>query len=365
MKVAILGNGQLGDMMRQAGHRIGIEVRLLEVDRVDQVDQLDPPELPQADFIITAEREHWPDNALTKALQTHPGWLNGAAFAALANRQKQKALLDELALPTAPWCIPSSGMLQAELHQQLGHDIFLKSASGGYDGRGQQRLKSEQATPLPSWLSDAVAEQAIPYDTEVSIIGARNAQGEVVYYRLTENRHDNGVLSISLSLPTRLDHLQAQAEGMLRKVMESLNYIGVMAIEFFAVGEQLIINEIAPRVHNSGHWTQAGASICQFELHLRAICGLPLPQPEQSGASFMLNLLGQPYNQDWLKHRAAQLYWYGKSWRAGRKMGHINFYHADATQLAIWLAELDLPPASEPARAWALTRLKLVRTQQV
>ena len=361
MKVAILGNGQLGDMMRQAGHRIGVEVRLCEVDQVNQVDQL---ELPEADFIITAEREHWPDNPVTRALQAHPGWLNRAAFAVLANRQKQKALLDELGLPTAPWCIPTADMVQADLHQRLGSDVFLKSASGGYDGRGQQRLKSEQATQLPSWLSDAVAEQAIPYDTEVSIIGARNAHGEVVYYRLTENRHDNGVLSISLSLPKRLDHLQAQAEGMLRIVMESLNYVGVMAIEFFAVGEQLIINEIAPRVHNSGHWTQAGASICQFELHLRAICGLPLPQPEQSGASFMLNLLGQHYNPDWLKHSAAQLHWYGKSWRAGRKMGHINFYHSDVSQLSIWLAELDLPTASEPARTWALARLKLAKVRQ-
>jgi 5-(carboxyamino)imidazole ribonucleotide synthase len=353
MKVAILGNGQLGDMMRQAGKRIGIEVRLMDVNQA---------ELPEGDVIVTAEREHWPDNAFTEALQRHPGWLNRTAFAALTNRQKQKSMLDELDLPTAPWCIPAPGMTQAQLHQQLGPDVFLKSASGGYDGRGQQRLKSTKIGQLPDWSNDAVAEQAIAYDTEVSIIGARNAKGEIVFYRLTENRHDNGVLSMSLSLPGRFDHLQTQAERMLRQVMESLNYIGVMAIEFFVVGEQLMINEIAPRVHNSGHWTQAGASICQFELHLRAICGLPLHQPEQSGASLMINLLGQHYSPEWLNHPAAQLHWYGKSWQAGRKMGHLNFYHPDAAQLAIWLAELDLPPASVPARAWALNRLKHVNS---
>jgi 5-(carboxyamino)imidazole ribonucleotide synthase len=354
MKVAILGNGQLGDMMRHAGKRIGIEVQLMDVDQA---------ELPEGDVIVTAEREHWPDNAFTAALQRHPGWLNRAAFASLTNRQKQKTMLDELELPTAPWTIPTSDMTQAQLHEKLGPDVFLKSASGGYDGRGQQRLKSSKLEQLPSWSLDAVAEQAIAYDTEISIIGARNAEGDIVYYRLTENRHDNGVLSISLNLPDRFNHLQTQAETMLRKVMESLNFIGVMAIEFFVVGEQLMINEIAPRVHNSGHWTQAGASICQFELHLRAICGLPLHQPEQSGASLMINLLGQHYNPEWLNHHAAQLHWYGKSWQIGRKMGHLNFYHPDATQLAIWLAELDLPPASAPARAWALARLGKVTSQ--
>ncbi|MDO8178003.1 MAG: ATP-grasp domain-containing protein [Undibacterium sp.] len=352
MKVAILGNGQLGDMMRQAGQRIGIEVNLLDIDN---------DELPGDDVIITAEREHWPDNAFTSALQGHPGWLNRAAFAALTNRQKQKAVLDELDLPTAPWCIPEVGMTQADLHQQLGPDIFLKSASGGYDGRGQQRLRLSEPKRLPDWFEDAVAEQAIIYDTEVSIIGARNAQGKVVCYRLTENRHDHGVLTMSLSINAsdRFSALQAKAKQMLNQVMEALDYIGVMTIEFFVVGEQLLINEIAPRVHNSGHWTQAGASISQFELHIRAVCSLPLPQPEQPGASMMINLLGTKYDQKWLDHSASQLHWYGKNWRPGRKMGHLNFYHQERQHLARWLADLDLPASYAPARAWALARLQM------
>ncbi len=348
MKVAVLGNGQLGAMLQQAGLRIGIDVQLLDIE----TDFLPPVNVP-----ITAEREHWPTNLFTESLRRHPGWLNSAAFDNLANRIRQKTLLDELELPTAPWCTVSTGMSQATLHQKLGVDIFMKRASGGYDGRGQQRLMADVVSDLPDWADDAVAEQAIRFETEVSIIGARGLDGQIVYYRLTENRHDDGVLTVSLSQPERFTLLQPQAEQMLRTVMEALDYVGVMAIECFLINGQLLINEIAPRVHNSGHWTQAGASISQFELHLRAVCGLPLPQPEQPGSSMMLNLLGLPYDNTWLEHSAAQLHWYGKSLRPGRKMGHLNFYHPDSTQLATWLAELELPANLENARAWALARL--------
>jgi 5-(carboxyamino)imidazole ribonucleotide synthase len=244
------------------------------------------------------------------------------------------------------------------LHQTLGPDIFLKRASGGYDGRGQQRLREGVINALPAWADDAVAEQAIDFQTEVSIIGARGRNGQTVFYRLTENRHDEGVLTVSLSQPGRFDALQPKAEQMLREVMQALDYVGVMAMECFIVGGQLLINEIAPRVHNSGHWTQAGASICQFELHLRAVCGLPLPQPEQTGYSMMINLLGLPYNTAWLTQGAAQLHWYGKELQPGRKMGHLNFYHPNPAQLAVWLTALELPARFENAREWALTQLR-------
>ncbi len=349
MKVAVLGNGQLGAMLQQAGLRIGIDVQLLDIE----TDFLPPVNVP-----ITAEREHWPANLFTDALQRHPGWLNSAAFASLANRIQQKTLLDELGLATAPWCVVSADMSQDTLHQKLGADVFMKRASGGYDGRGQQRLREGVVSDFPDWAGDAVAEQAIRFETEVSIIGARGLDGQIVYYRLTENRHDDGVLTVSLSQPERFTLLQPKAEQMLRTVMEALDYVGVMAIECFLINGQLLINEIAPRVHNSGHWTQAGASISQFELHLRAVCGLPLPQPEQPGSSMMLNLLGLPYDNTWLEHSAAQLHWYGKSLRPGRKMGHLNFYHPNPEQLASWLAELDLPSNLENARAWALARLR-------
>ncbi len=370
----MLGTGQLGAMLQQAGRRIGVDVRLLDVDGKARSDALpdalpDALEetLPEAHVRITTEREHWPVNQFTDALLRHPGWLNSAALAVLSNRIRQKRLLDELGLPTAPWCVPHRGVTQAALHEQLGPDIFLKRATGGYDGRGQQRLKvdidradcgePDGDSVLPAWADDAIAEQAIRFDTEVSIIGARGHDGQIVCYRLTENRHDNGVLTISLSCEGRFDRWQSSAEQLLQRVMQHLDYVGVMAIECFIVGEQLLVNEIAPRVHNSGHWTQAGASISQFELHLRAVCALPLPQPEQAGCSMMINLLGLCYDPAWISHGAAQLHWYDKSLRPGRKMGHINFHHADAAQIAKWLAAIELPVAYQAARAWASTKL--------
>ncbi len=356
----MLGNGQLGAMLQQAGQRIGIDVRLLDVDGAVLSGQL-PDAVPDpwldANVRITVEREHWPDNRWTAALQRHPGWLNGAALAVLSNRIRQKSLLDQLGLPTAPWCVARVGMTQAALHQQLGPDIFLKRATGGYDGRGQQRLKAGCDSDFSAWADDAVAEQAIGFDTEVSIIGARGHDGQIVCYRLTENRHDNGVLMISLSQEGRFDHLQSKAEQILQRVMQHLDYVGVMAIECFVVGDELLINEVAPRVHNSGHWTQAGASISQFELHLRAVCGLPLPQPRQGGCSMMINLLGLDYDPKWISDGASQLHWYGKRWQPGRKMGHVNGWHLDAASLAPWLTGLELPDAYQGAREWALARL--------
>ncbi|MCD6027596.1 MAG: phosphoribosylaminoimidazole carboxylase [Solimicrobium sp.] len=349
MKVAVLGEGQLGMMLKQAGQRIGIDVHLLNVDK---------NRLPEVDIPITAEREHWPLTSFTEALQRHPGWLNSAAFSTLPDRRQQKALLDKLGLPTAPWRVVGADVTQKDLHQQLGPDVFLKRARGGYDGHGQQRLKEGFLADFPSWTDNAIAEQAIRFETEVSIIGARGGDNHTVYYRLTENRHDDGVLTISLSRPDRWDALQAKAEQMLQQVMQHLDYVGVMAMECFVVDGELLINEIAPRVHNSGHWTQAGASISQFELHLRAVCGLPLPQPEQFGFSMMINLLGLSYNSGWLRQGAAQLHWYGKIVQPGRKMGHLNFYHPTSpTQLAEWLIQLEAPSVFESSRIWALSQL--------
>lgn len=348
MKVAVLGTGQLGAMLQHAGAPLGIDVHLLNVDK-DQ--------LPDADTPITAEREHWPENAFTHALQQHPSWLNRIAFSALPNRSQQKVLLDQLGLPTSPWCLVTSDLSQEYLHQKLGPDVFLKRASGGYDGRGQKRLKEGCANDFPDWAWGAIAEQAVPFETEVSIIGARGHDGQTVYYRLTENRHQDGILTISLSQPGRFEKLQSKAEQMLGQVMQHLNYVGVMAMECFVVNGQLLINEIAPRVHNSGHWTQAGASLSQFELHLRAVCGLPLPEPEQPGYSVMINLLGVPFNTAWLKHGAAQLHWYGKSVQPGRKMGHINLYHPNPSKLAEWLNSIEIPTMLESSRKWAISTL--------
>ncbi len=344
MMVAVLGNGQLGKMLQQAGQRIGVDVQMLDVlsDRY-----------PGNDTIVTVEREHWPVNPYTDALQRHPNWLNHEALSNLSNRIRQKTLLDELGVATAPWHVPGSRTTQPELHDLLGSDIFLKRAEGGYDGRGQKRLSHLTIEPLPEWATDAIAERAIHFDREVSIIGARNRQGQMCFYGLTENCHQNGVLMVSVHQTDRLAYLQEQAETMLSTVMTALQYVGVMAMELFQVGDQLMVNEIAPRVHNSGHWTQIGASINQFEMHLRAVCDLPLPEPHQFGTSVMVNLLGMEWNPAWLVQGAAQFHWYGKLHKPGRKMGHVNFNHADAKRIVPLLEQLPLPTSYQPAIQWA------------
>ena len=217
----------------------------------------------------------------------------------------------------------------------------------GYDGKGQWRLK-DKAKADETWLDikaffdggeqgvqhAVVAEQMVPFDREVSLVGARDSQGNTVVYPLTENHHTNGVLSVSIATQVN-ETLQAQAKQVFDSIANELNYVGVLAIEFFQIDEQLLVNEIAPRVHNSGHWTQQGADTCQFENHLRAVCDLPLGSTELIRPSAMINILGEDEVPNAILNVASTtLHWYGKSKRAGRKMGHINVSGNSEKQLA-------------------------------
>ncbi|MDQ2077815.1 ATP-grasp domain-containing protein [Marinimicrobium sp. ABcell2] len=346
--IAILGRGQLGWMLRRAGDRIGANVQLLDPQA---------PEQPAPDTLITVESEHWPDNEGTRALRQHPGWQNAKTLDTLPSRILQKTLLDELQLPTAPWCRPKVSDSAEDVHNTLGPDFLLKTDRGGYDGRGQLRVKAAENTALPGWKNEAIAESAIAFDTEVSLVGARGRDGQCVFYHLTENYHRQGVLTVSLNQPERFAALQPAAEAMLTKLMTHLDYVGVMAMECFLVGDQLLINELAPRVHNSGHWTQDGAAICQFELHLRALLGWPMPKPHERGTTAMVNLLGMEHQKEWLTVPGARLYWYNKVCQPGRKMGHINLQHPDPKVIAQWLRTLPLPKEYDASREWALERL--------
>ncbi len=346
--VAVLGRGQLGWMLGRVADRLGVELQLLDPAN---------PALPADNTQVTVESEHWPDNEGVRALQRHPGWRNARTLSLLPDRRRQKELLDSLQLPTAPWCIPGQNDDLDSLRARLGEHFLLKSARGGYDGRGQHRVAPGSSDPLPDWKDNAIAEAMIPFETEVSLVGARASDGHCVFYRLTENRHRSGILTVSLSQPDRFAHWQSRAEAMLGKIMDHLDYVGVMAMECFVQGEQLLINELAPRVHNSGHWTQAGASICQFELHLRALVDLPLPAPVQSGVTAMVNLIGLDWQAQWLAVPGARLYWYGKELQPGRKMGHINLHHTDPQQVAEWLDALALPEDYRESLAWARERL--------
>ncbi|WP_105630603.1 5-(carboxyamino)imidazole ribonucleotide synthase [Cronobacter dublinensis] len=353
-QVCVLGNGQLGRMLRQAGEPLGIRVWPVGLDA-------DPQAVPFAQSVITAEIERWPETALTRELARHNAFVNRDVFPLIADRLTQKQLLDKLALPTAPWQLLADRSEWPQVFSRLGELAIVKRRTGGYDGRGQWRLRESDADTLPDeCYGECIVEQGINFSGEVSLVGARGHDGSAVFYPLTHNLHQDGILRTSVAFPQASATQQKQAETMLRAIMNELNYVGVMAMECFVTPQGLLINELAPRVHNSGHWTQNGASISQFELHLRAITGLPLPQPVVSSPSVMVNLIGSDLNYDWLKLPLVHLHWYDKEVREGRKVGHLNLSDNDPALIDATLEALAplLPPEYASGIAWAQALLR-------
>ncbi|HGM5860777.1 TPA: 5-(carboxyamino)imidazole ribonucleotide synthase [Serratia marcescens] len=351
--VCVLGNGQLGRMLRQAGEPLGIAVYPVGIDA-------EPEAVPYQNSVITAEIERWPETALTRELATHSAFVNRDIFPRLADRLTQKQLLDQLGLATAPWQLLASAAEWPQVFASLGELAIVKRRVGGYDGRGQWRLRPGQEAELPAdAYGESIVEQGINFSGEVSLVGARGHDGRSVFYPLTHNLHEDGILRTSVALPQPNPALQQQAEQMLAAILNELNYVGVMAMECFIVGDRLLINELAPRVHNSGHWTQNGASISQFELHLRAILGLPLPQPVVSTPSVMVNLIGTAVNEQWLSLPLVHLHWYEKEVRPGRKVGHLNLNDPSAADLRQALQALAplLPGEYQSGLAWAQQKL--------
>ena len=351
--VCVLGNGQLGRMLRQAGEPLGIAVYPVGLDA-------EPSALPIAQSVITAEIERWPETALTRELANHPAFVNRDIFPRLADRLTQKQLLDQLNLATAPWQLLADKSEWPAVFSTLGELAIVKRRTGGYDGRGQWRLRADETATLPDeCYGECIVEQGINFSGEVSLVGARGHDGRTVFYPLTHNLHQDGILRTSVAFPQADAAQQQQAEAMLSAIMHELNYVGVMAMECFVTPQGLLINELAPRVHNSGHWTQNGASISQFELHLRAVLGLPLPQPVVFAPSVMVNLIGTDLNTDWLQQPLVHLHWYDKEVRAGRKVGHLNLTDSDPARLTAALNALVplLPDAYASGIAWAVAEL--------
>jgi 5-(carboxyamino)imidazole ribonucleotide synthase len=352
-RVCVLGNGQLGRMLRQAGEPLGIAVYPVGLDA-------EPEAVPFAQSVITAEIERWPETALTRELARHNAFVNRDVFPIIADRLTQKEMFDRLGLATAPWQLLSSRDEWADVFETLGDLAIVKRRVGGYDGRGQWRLRRGETDPLPDdCYGECIVEQGINFSGEVSLVGARGHDGSTVFYPLTHNLHQDGILRASVAFPHANAEQQSEAEDMLSAVMHELNYVGVMAMECFITPSGLLINELAPRVHNSGHWTQNGASISQFELHLRAIVDLPLPQPVVNAPSVMINLIGSELNYNWLKLPLVHLHWYDKEVREGRKVGHLNLNDSDTDRMSTSLEALVplLSPDYASGIAWAQSKL--------
>ncbi|BDH46757.1 N5-carboxyaminoimidazole ribonucleotide synthase [Salmonella enterica subsp. enterica serovar Choleraesuis] len=352
MQVCVLGNGQLGRMLRQAGEPLGI--RVWPVGLEDSVQSV-----PWSQSTITAEIERWPETPLTQELESHPAFVNRDVFPIIADRLTQKQLFDRLNLATAPWQLLSRREEWPAVFHRLGELAIVKRRVGGYDGRGQWRLTASQTNELPDdCYGECIVEQGINFSGEVSLVGARGKNGQCVFYPLTHNLHQDGILRTSVAFPQADAKMQRQAETMLSAIMAELDYVGVMAMECFVTGEGLLINELAPRVHNSGHWTQNGASISQFELHLRAILNLPMPSPAVSQPSVMVNLIGTDLDYRWLSQPLVHLHWYDKEVRPGRKVGHLNLTGTpQSLNQALEPLSALLPPEYASGLHWAQQHL--------
>lgn len=378
MNVLIFGSGQLARMMYLAGCPLGIAISAVDVNKQQVVDPItkQPRSISvtaaiEGADVITVEFEHIPEPLLEQAQKSGKLSPNLDAILTGADRIREKRLLERLCLPSCPHrVIGALDQLNGELTAELGETLILKSSRDGYDGYGQwqiradddiQRLRGE-LTQLDLQTNPLIAETMLSFDRELSLVGARSQDGTISCYPLVENRHYDSQLHVTIAPAQQIPAaLNVQAKEIFTTLAQALNYVGVLAIEFFQLGEQLLVNEIAPRVHNSGHWTMQGANISQFESHLRAICNLPISDNSHQGVTAMINIIGVgSFSRDIMAIAGCHLHWYGKQARAKRKLGHVNLSASDYPQLAERLTQLSqhLPLAEFPLLAHTIRDLQ-------
>ena len=340
--IGILGGGQLGRMLSVAASRLGLKTHIFEpganppaahvADAVTTASYDDRAALTafaQSVDVITYEFENIPTSALD-LLETlrpiHPG---RQALATSQDRLVEKNFLQSLGLQTAPFAtVDNTADLDAAI-AQIGMPAIMKTRPMGYDGKGQARIKSpdDAAQALADMAgAPAILEGFVNFSHEVSIIGARSADGAVACFDPGENVHVDGILRTT-TVPAKLTPSQrTDAVLIAARILNELDYVGVMGVELFMTQQGLIVNEIAPRVHNSGHWTQNGCTIDQFEQHIRAVAGWPLGDGSRHSDVVMENLIGDDMDRlPELAKTTAALHLYGKAdVKKGRKMGHVN-----------------------------------------
>ncbi|HVY66703.1 MAG TPA: 5-(carboxyamino)imidazole ribonucleotide synthase [Gammaproteobacteria bacterium] len=346
-RVGIVGAGQLGRMLALAGYPLGIDCTVLDRSADAPGAQvapfvqgaLDDPEalakLAAAVDVVTLEIENVevaPLEALRRRIDVFPP---PHAVAAAQDRLAEKTLFRSLGIPTAEFVAIDSAA-DAPSAARLGWPVVLKTRRMGYDGRGQRVVDSVEAL-AKAWRElggvPSIAEAWVRFEREVSLIAAQGAAGQRAFYPLSENVHRDGILATTVA-PYLDPALQQQAETHLAAVMSKLDYRGVLTVEFFHTAQGLVANEMAPRVHNSGHWTIEGAETSQFENHLRAVLGWPLGDTRARGHAAMLNLIGElPPREAVLATAGAHLHAYGKDPRPGRKVGHCTLVDSDRTRL--------------------------------
>ena len=341
MKIGVLGAGQLGRMLALSAYPLGHQMRFLALSEEDPSSLLgktfihnNNPEMvsnfADSSDIVTYESENTDVtivNEISKNTKVYP---SDKSLYISQHRGREKALLDTLKIPCAPYQMVNSLDDLKSAIKNIGIPSILKTATDGYDGKGQFLIKSESQID-EAWEKmsgvDAILEGFINFKRELSLIAVRGIDGSLEYYPLVENSHHEGILRQTLAPAQNISvSLQNKAEEYMSSLLKEIKHVGVLTIELFESDDDLLVNEIAPRVHNSGHWTIEGAQTSQFENHIRAITESPLGQTTMTSKfSAMINIIGvHGPIQKVLKTKNAHLHLYNKAERTGRKLGHIT-----------------------------------------
>jgi 5-(carboxyamino)imidazole ribonucleotide synthase len=350
-RIGILGAGQLALMLAEAGKRLDVDIicagqagdcaeQVAPVVAVDLNDAAAVAAFAAQVDLVTIESENI-DAAVLQGLNLYP---NARAVGIAQDRLPEKSFFQACGIGTAPFAPVDSLQDLERAIVFTGLPAILKTRRMGYDGKGQVRLhRPEDAAAAWEEIGGVpcILEGMLQFDAEVSLIAARGRTGRIVFYPLIENHHRDGILRTSIAPYAHASRLQAQAEAYMTKILEELDYVGVLAIEFFVQGDTLRANEMAPRVHNSGHWTIEGSKTSQFENHLRAIAGMELGSTE-SQPTVMLNCIGtMPSAEETAQFPALFRHDYGKESRSGRKVGHLTCAASETAVIAEWQRRLE------------------------
>lgn len=376
--VGILGGGQLARMLALSGAPLGVRFLVMDTEADACAGQFAPllvgdyrDEAALAEFaskvdVATFDFENVPAESAEWLAARVPVFPSPRALAVTQDRLVEKNLFRSLGIPVGDYAAISTRKELDEQVARIGGRCILKTRRLGYDGKGQFRIKSPadidaawQVLGAQAQTVGLIVEDFIPFQRELSVVAVRGRDGEFRTWPLTENWHVEGVLSASLA-PAAVDAgLAAQAFAHARKLAEALDYVGVFALELFCKDGELLANEIAPRVHNSGHWTIEGAEVSQFENHLRAVLGLPLGDTRMLGHACMLNWIGElPGRDAVLAEPAGHWHDYGKQPRTGRKVGHATLREDDGAALADSLQRIGVALGREAQAAPAIAALR-------
>ena len=356
-KVGVLGAGQLGRMLALAGYPLGLRFSFFDENTDAPAGHLG--ELTVAGWddraaidafadkvdLVTYEFENVPVALATRLAARVPVFPPPRALDVAQDRLKEKTLFRDLDIGTAPFAPVDSRDDLDRAIAAIGFPSVLKTRTQGYDGKGQRVLRrAEDAGPALLGLGgrSLILEGFVPFERELSILAARSPAGETAFWPLVENAHRDGILRLSVAPASQVTPaLDREAAAIAMKTLQALDYVGVLAIELFQLDGRLLANEMAPRVHNSGHWTIEGAVTSQFENHLRAVLGLPLGATGATGVSAMVNLIGRtPDTAQILGIDGAHLHLYGKPPRPGRKLGHVTLVAEERATLESTLARI-------------------------